>query len=334
MAMLIYVLVLDDVFDLGLSAILDTLRTANELAAMDPDNAGAAFQIKLVGVRARVRTSHGLNVPVEAAAGLCRPDVVILPAIGAKMPAAVAAALERRDLADARDLLVKWASRGTRTCAACGGTFVLASAGLLDGGAATTTWWLAPLFRERFPAVALDESQMVVVSGGCVTAGAALAHLDLALWLVRQRSPALASLVARYLMSDPRPSAAVYAIPDHLRHTDPMVERFEAWARDALSTPFSLQAAARSVGTSPRTLTRRMQKVLGKTPLSYVQELRVQRAVHLLRTSDASVEEIAGHVGYRDGVTLRTLLRKKTGCGIRQLRHDWADLPAGEDRSG
>lgn len=332
--MLVYVLALDDVFDLGLSAILDTLGTANELAAMAPEESGPDFEVVLVGVRARVHTSQGLTVPVEAAAKLRRPDVVIVPALGAKMPDTIAAALERRDIADARRVLNMWAEGGTRTCSACGGTFVVASAGLLDGCAATTTWWLAPLFRERFPKVSLDESQMVVVSGECVTAGAALAHVDLALWLVRRRSPALASLVARYLLIDPRPSAAVYAIADHLQHADVMVERFETWARDTLSTPFSLEAAARRVGTSPRTLTRRMKKVLGKTPLSYVQDLRVQRAVHLLRTSDAGVDEVAAHVGYKDGVTLRTLLRKKTGLGIKQLRRDWGEKRTAESAPG
>ncbi len=325
-AMRIYVLALDDVFDLGLSAVLDTLGTANDLAALDPNTPGAPFQVKLVGVRRKVRTSHGLQVPVEPVAGLRRPDIVIVPALGAKMPDTIAAAIDtRKDIADASELLVKWSKRGSRTCAACGGTFVLASSKLLDGGTATTTWWLAPLFRERFPEVALDESQMVVVSGSCVTAGAALAHLDLALWIVRQASPALANLVARYLMVDPRPSTAVYAIPDHLAHSDPIVEQFEKWARESLSQPFSLGEAARTIGTSQRTLSRRMQRVLGKTPLSYVQELRVQRAVHLLRTSDDSVDEIATKVGYNDGVTLRTLLRKKTGRGIKELRHDWAD---------
>jgi transcriptional regulator GlxA family with amidase domain len=74
------------------------------------------------------------------------------------------------------------------------------------------------------------------------------------------------------------------------------------------------------VGTSQRTLARRLALVLGKSPLSYVQDLRVERATHLLQTSEASVDEIAAEVGYADGVTLRTLLRRKTGRGVRELR--------------
>ena len=161
---------------------------------------------------------------------------------------------------------------------------------------------------------------MVVPSGSVVTAGAAVAHLDLALWLVRQSSPELAALAARYLVIDPRPSHGMYAIPDHLRHTDPIVERFEVWSRDHLSVRFSLDAAAREVGTSPRTLERRVLAVLGRSPGTFLQDLRVERAIHLLRTSDDAVDAIALRVGYRDGVTLRNLLRRKTGRGIREIR--------------
>jgi AraC-like DNA-binding protein len=42
--------------------------------------------------------------------------------------------------------------------------------------------------------------------------------------------------------------------------------------------------------------------------------------VHRLHTTTQSIDEIADAVGYRDGVTLRALLRKKTGRGIRELR--------------
>lgn len=86
---------------------------------------------------------------------------------------------------------------------------------------------------------------------------------------------------------------------------------------------FSLAAAARSVGASERTLARRLRTVPGKSPLSYFQDLRVERAVHLLQTSKTSVDRIAARVGNSDGVTLRTLLRRKLGRGVRELRSRW-----------
>ena len=165
--------------------------------------------------------------------------------------------------------------------AACIGTFVMAESGLLDHQHATTTWWLAPLFRQRYPKVSLDESNMIVKSGRFVTAGAALGHMDLALWLVRGISPQLASLTAKYLIVDSRPSQSAYALTDHLVHSDPLVQRFESWARTRLKQGFSLDDAAKAVGTSKRTLARHMQAVLGKSPLSYFQSLRVERAVQL-----------------------------------------------------
>ncbi|MDC0714409.1 helix-turn-helix domain-containing protein [Stigmatella sp. ncwal1] len=317
--MRIHVLALDGVFDTGLATILDTFGTANDLAAA-AGTPSMRFEVRIVGVRRRVRTGQGLGVPAVLAKGLPRPDVIVMPALSTKTPETLRLALERRDVADATGLLRAQVAAGTRVAAACTATFVLAGASLLDGQAATTTWWLAPLFRERYPRVELDESRMVVASSLCVTAGAALAHLDLALWLVRQHSPALAALTARYLVIDPRPSQATYAISDHLAHEDPIVESFERWARRQLAEGFSLGAAARAVGASERTLARRLRSVLGRSPLSYFQDLRIERAVHLLQTSSASVDEIAAQVGYSDGVTLRTLLRRKLGRGVRELR--------------
>jgi len=71
------------------------------------------------------------------------------------------------------------------------------------------------------------------------------------------------------------------------------------------------------VGVSKRTLARRLHSGLGKAPLEYFQDLRVERAVQLLRES---IDQIAEQIGYSDGVTLRLLLRRKLGRGVRELR--------------
>lgn len=319
--MRVSVLVLDGVFDTGLSVILDTLETANYLALAEGGKKSSRYDVTVCGLRSTATTHHGLRIALaKVQSGDRRPDVVIVPALGAKTLETITHALDHRtDVADAAALVRSWAESGARITGACTATFVLASSGILDGGRATTTWWLSPVFRERFPRVALDESRMIVESSRVVTAGAALAHVDLALWLVRQRSPSLAHATARYLVFDARPSQVAYAMPDHFAHSDPLVERFEQWARRHL-TDFTLSDAARNVGASERTLERRLRSVLGKTPLSYVQDLRVEVAVHRLQTTKESIEQIASAVGYGDGVTLRTLLRKKTGRGIRELR--------------
>ena len=314
--MRINVLALDGVFDLGLSAVLDAFETANELIEAASLHV-PRFDVRIAGMRKSVTTSQGLRVPLAA---LKPADCIVVPAIGYKMPAPLLRALARPDVRDAADALRQWSRRGVMTAAACVGTFVLAESGLLDHQRATTTWWLAPLFRERYPNVQLDESNMVVKSGRFVTAGAALGHMDLALWIVRSVSPQLASLTANYLIVDSRPSQSAYALTDHLVHSDPIVQRFEQWARKRLADGFSLDAAARASGVSKRTLARRLQHVLGKTPLAYFQSLRVERAVHLLKTGDASVDEVAAKVGYADGGTLRALLRQKLHAGVREIR--------------
>jgi transcriptional regulator GlxA family with amidase domain len=319
LAMRIFIIPLEGVFDTGLAVVMDVFATANDLA-QSAGMPGTRFDVSLVGVRRKVRTAHGLVVPTVVADRSATPDAVVVPAIGAKTPEALAVALTRPDVRDVGNLVRHWSEQKVRIAAACSSTFVIAETSLLDGHRATTTWWLAPMFRERYPNVQLDESRMVIESSGFLTAGAALAHLDAALWMVRERSPALAALCARYLVVDPRPSQAPFIIPDQLAHEDPIVESFERWARAHLARGFSLSAAARAVGASERTLARRLARVLGKPPLAYFQDLRVERAVHLLQSSNQSIDQIANKVGYADGVTLRTLLRKKIGRGVKEIR--------------
>jgi hypothetical protein len=91
---------LDGVFDLGLAALTDTLSTANALAG-SLEQPPAPIEVTLVGVRRRVRTAQGLTVPVVPVHGVQNPDVVLMPALGAKMPDTLAARLACADVADA-----------------------------------------------------------------------------------------------------------------------------------------------------------------------------------------------------------------------------------------
>ena len=317
--MRIAVLALEGLFDTGLTVTLDAFSTANALSAK-LFGGTPRFDVTIVGVRRKVRTGQGLTIPVKPITPSLRPDWVIVPALKATTPATLLPALNRPDVREAKTQLLKWTAKGVQIGASCIGTFLVAEAGLLDHREATTTWSLAPFFRQRYPHVQLDESRMLVPSDVGVTAGAAMGHLDLALWLIRQASPELASTVSRYLLADLRSSQAPYIIPNHLAQADPLILQFERWSREHLREGFSLQEAAKALATSARTLQRRCDAVLGKSPLAYFQDLRVEHAQSLLHSNGHDIEAIAAEVGYADGATLRTLLRQRLGRGVREIR--------------
>ncbi|MFJ9641726.1 GlxA family transcriptional regulator [Streptomyces sp. NPDC101206] len=314
------VLVLDGAFDSGVSGILDVLHTANALRGHLAGAAPPRFDIRTVGVRRRVRTGLGHRIDTEDVAAAQDADVLVLPALMERRPETLVELVGSPTHRAARRILAEARERRTPLASSCTGTFLLAESGVLDGLRATTSWWLAPVFRERYARVAVDESRMVTTSDGVTTAGAAFSHIDLALAIVRTRSPALADLVRHYLVVDDRASQAAYTIPSALARHDPLVSAFEQWVRARIGGPLSVAEAARELGVSERTLQRTVTRVLGCSPIRLVQDLRVEQAEHLLRTTALSLTAVARRVGYEGPGPLRALLRARLGRSPRSLR--------------
>jgi transcriptional regulator GlxA family with amidase domain len=312
------VLVYDGVFDSGLAAILDVLDNANAMGKEISDP--PTWNVATVGTQPVVRTGAGHLVSAQPLDQGETADLLIVVARAGYRPDEVIDFVGGDQSLDERNLITRARNRGTEIASACAGTFLLAEAGILDGQPATTTWWLAPAFRARYPAVRLDQGQMVIRSDGITTAGAAFGHVDLALAIVRASSPALADLVARYLVIDERPAQSAYIIPSALAQSDPTVAAFERWVRAHLAEPISIPIAAKAIGVSERTLQRSVQRTVGTSPIRFVQDLRVERAAHLLRTTGLSMETISGKVGYEHPHTLRVLLRERTGKTTAALR--------------
>jgi transcriptional regulator GlxA family with amidase domain len=233
-----------------------------------------------------------------------RPGLVVVPGTGAATEVEVRGLLGSRAVAE----LCRWLRRQAKKtiAASCTGVFVVAQAGLLDGRSAATTWWLSSVFASLFPAVRVDREAMVVEERGRCTAGASLAQLDLMLHLIaREAGPTLAGLVARYLVVDERPSQARYVVPSFLARSSVEVVAAERWIRRHLARPFAIPELAKGIGTSSRTLARRIGEATGSSPLAFVRRIRVDAARHLLTTTQLSVDEIAARVGYEDPASLR-----------------------------
>jgi transcriptional regulator GlxA family with amidase domain len=312
------VLVYDGVFDSGLAAILDVLDSANAMGGELPEP--PSWNVTKIGFQPQVTTGAGHLVATQPAEHAGTADLLIVPALAKRHPEALLDHVGGPSSLPVRDLIAQAHGLSTPIASACTGTFLLAESGILDGLHATTSWWLAPVFRARYPNVSLDHSRMIIASGTVTTAGAAFGHVDLALAIVRARSPALADLVARYLVIDERPSQSAYTIPSALAQNDPTVAAFERWARGHLAETISIPGAAHSIGVSERTLQRTVQRTLGTSPIRFIQDLRIEHASHLLRTTDLSMETISRRVGYEHPNTLRVLLRERTGKTITTLR--------------
>jgi transcriptional regulator GlxA family with amidase domain len=317
--MQIAVLAVPDLFDSGLSAVLDVLATADALRE-EVTPSVLPFDVTVVGTETSVRTGHGLRLTTTPLTELDTvPDLLVMPAVGCgyKAPQQVVD-IVRNHPALAHVTALRTA--GSALAAACTGTFFLAEAGVLDGLLATTTWWLGPAFRRRYTAVRLDESRALARDGQVTTAGAAFAHIDLALSIVSQESRALADTVARYLLIGDRPSQAAFAVPSHLAGSDPTVTAFERWVRGHIAEPLRIGDVAAAIGVSERTLQRATAAVLGMSPIDFVHEIRLDEATFLLRTTTQTVDAVAAAVGYRNTSTLRALVRRRRGTTIGALR--------------
>lgn len=331
--MRIAIAIVDGVFDSGLATVSDILTAAN-FFSLDPE---PPFELTLVSIGDEVRTGQGQRATTTPISRLSEaPDAVLALAVNCLSdPSTMIGTVRKPTHRPILRLIRDVREEGSLVGAACTGTFFLAESGVLNDQPATTSWWLGPLFRRTYPQVCLDDGQTVVETETIITAGSAMAHIDLAMTLVARHSVTLAETVERYLLIGDHAAQSAYAMPDRLAQADPVVSAFEAWAREHLSMPSSIGEAAGAIGVSERTLQRATQNVLGQSPVHFIQEIRADEAVRLLRHTDLPVEAIARRVGYQSASTLRGVVRHRRGSTLKAIRargqrvnHD-ADRAAG-----
>ncbi len=84
---------------------------------------------------------------------------------------------------------------------------------------------------------------------------------------------------------------------------------------------FSPEDAAEELGVSLRTLHRWFTGYAGRSPADYIEERRLCKAVHLLRTTRMNVEDAAKDSGFSDHRQLRRALRRRTSLTPNEVRN-------------
>lgn len=308
-------LVLDRASASAVGVTIDVVSAANRILGK------TAFDLRFVSPQRQVALRGGLAVAAQPLAHTTARDVVVVPGLGAAQPEEIAERLGGADVAVAAEWLAGVDGRATEIAASCTAVFVLAAAGLLDQRRCVTTWWLGADLARVAPAARVVIDEMVVRDGPVWTAGSAFAHIDLMLALMRHLGgAALTDELANRLVADQRTSQASFLIPSHLAARDETVATLERFVRSRLDEPHTLDSLARLCGLSTRTLARRTRNAVGLSPLQLVQRVRLERSLHLLRTTRMPLEEIAAAVGLADPATLHRLMKKHTGHSPGALR--------------
>lgn len=214
-------------------------------------------------------------------------------------------------------------ARSRRTVSICTGSFVLATAGLLDGRRATTHWRHTGLLARAFPAVEVIPDALFVHDRGIYTSAGVSAGIDLALSLVEQdHGPDLARHVARNLvMFMQRPGGqSQFAAPLQVR--PPRTPELRSVVDLVAAQPaleHSTSSLARLAGLSPRHLTRLFATELETTPARFVEDTRLDHAQALLEAGHG-VSEAARLVGFGSPETMRRRFVARLGVSPSQYR--------------
>ncbi|MEU4467044.1 helix-turn-helix domain-containing protein [Streptomyces sp. NPDC024017] len=212
---------------------------------------------------------------------------------------------------------------GTRIVSICTGAFVLAAAGLLDGRRATTHWQVADHFRRMFPRVDLDPDVLFVDDHPFLTSAGAASGVDVCLHLVRKdHGSHLANSVARRCVVPPFRDGgqAQYIEQPVPEQGAASTAATRAWALERLGEPLTLADLAGHARMSLRTFARRFHDEVGLSPGRWLIQQRVVRARHLLESSDLTVDQIAGRVGFATGASLRQHLHAAIGVSPQAYR--------------
>jgi AraC family L-rhamnose operon transcriptional activator RhaR len=100
----------------------------------------------------------------------------------------------------------------------------------------------------------------------------------------------------------------------------PGVEEVLVNLHNGFREPVKAKDMAALIGVSERQFHRIFTKQTGMTFTDYLQNVRINEACRLLRTTGRKVSDIASSVGYQDITFFNGLFKKKTGVSPRQFR--------------
>jgi transcriptional regulator GlxA family with amidase domain len=213
---------------------------------------------------------------------------------------------------------------GATICSVVTGSYFLAEAGLLDGKSATTHWRFFDQFEILFPAVKLQRKRFITSADRLYCTGSVNSARDIMLHFVEQfYGDKIANEVSRHFTHELKRSyeSLLLKKDQHSTHHDEEIIKIQEWFQDNYSDAIQIAEVARIFRIGVRSLNRRFKVATNKTPLEYLQELRVNNAKDLLKQSNLAVSEISYKVGYQDTSYFTGLFKKLNSVTPNEYRN-------------
>ena len=246
----------------------DVLQAANAHLRQQQGPGCRPFEWSFVSAEGGpVAASNGMHIETQPLGWRRWFDVVVVPAIHYPGFKPFVRFLDQQTTTY-EWLRSQW-NAGAWMGANCTGTFMLAQSGLLDGRAATTTWWLDRQFRSRYPKVDLHFRSVLTETDRLVCAGATATYLLQAIRMVdRFMGPHIASQCAKSMLIDISHTGQIPYLPllTETDHADSVVERAQGWLQKNMAQDITMPDLARAMAVSDRTLLRRFGAAIGQTP--------------------------------------------------------------------
>lgn len=271
---------------------------------------GKPFELRYVSPYPNPGTSSGLGfsaVEPLSAVTITQHDILIVAGMD----------LNKWNRAD-DTLWMPWlkaaAATGATICSVCTAAFALAASGLLNGQSCTTHWASTALLQQQYPDLKVVENKLFVKSGQIYTSAGISTGIDMALALVEERyGAAFAYFVAKVLVvyirrDGTEPQDSIFL--QNRQHINHQVHQVQDYIIHHLHKKMTIEELAALVFISPRNLTRLFKTATGTTIGNYIQQLRQEKAVLLLK-GDHKVAWVAKECGFKSPHQLRQLIKKE-----------------------
>lgn len=228
---------------------------------------------------------------------------------------------------------------GATVATICTGLLMIADLEAFRGETVALHWAVKDFAQAKFKHLNIDsEAPLCVSSGGnLLTTGACSSWEELVKYIVIRYcgNEELRRITSLFMFGNRDNGLRPFAnMRTAFLSEEKDISSCLTWLDSNLAAGNIIEKLTEFSGQHQRTLKRRFKKATGKSPIQFVQALRVEKAKVMLVSTSKNIESIAADIGYRDTAYFTSLFKNLVGITPMRYRkmHTISSLPVAKKR--